>query len=58
MNPWGLVGEAMDGMVIKYDVESHSSSTSAGGEGAVPEGGFTHPYTQHLGNQNEYRYII
>lgn len=41
-----MVGEATDGMVIEYDVESHSSSTSAGGDGAVPEGGFTHPYTK------------
>ena len=50
---WGMVGEATDGMVIEYNVESHSSSTSAGGEGAVPEGGFTHPYTKHLGDRKK-----
>ena len=48
-----MVGEATDGMVIEYDVESHSSSTSAGGEGAVPEGGFTHPYTKLLGDPEQ-----
>ena len=50
---WGMVGEATDGMVIEYDVESHSSSTSAGGDGAVPEGGFTHPYTKLLGDPEQ-----
>lgn len=45
----GMVGTAEDGMVIEYDEEGHSSSTSAGGEGAVPEGGFKHEYTKHLG---------
>eukprot|EP00434_Breviolum_minutum_P034534 symbB.v1.2.030570.t1/scaffold3462.1/size56284/2 len=41
-----MVGTAEDGMVIEYDEEGHSSSTSAGGEGAVPEGGFKHEYTK------------
>ena len=45
----GMVGTAEDGMVIEYDEEGHSSSTSAGGEGAVPEGGFKHEYTKRLG---------
>lgn len=45
----GMVGTAVDGMVIEYDEEGHSSSTSAGGEGAVPEGGFKHEYTKRLG---------
>lgn len=44
-----MVGTAVDGMVIEYDEEGHSSSTSAGGEGAVPEGGFKHEYTKRLG---------
>ena len=43
-----MVGTAEDGMVIEYDEEGHSSSTSAGGEGAVPEGGFKHEYTKRL----------
>ena len=47
-NP-GMVGTAVDGMVIEYDEEGHSSSTSAGGEGAVPDGGFKHEYTKRLG---------
>lgn len=40
------VGTAADGMVITYEVESTSETTSTGGEGAVPEGGFKHPRTK------------
>lgn len=41
-----MVGTAEDGMVIEYEEISSSTSTSKGGEGAVPEGGFSHPYTK------------
>ena len=46
---WGLVGTADDGMVIEYEEVSSSTTTTKGGEGAVPEGGFKHPHTKRHG---------
>ncbi|CAK9062584.1 unnamed protein product [Durusdinium trenchii] len=41
-----MVGTAEDGMVIEYEEISSSTTTTKGGEGAVPEGGFKHPHTK------------
>eukprot|EP00438_Fugacium_kawagutii_P025170 Skav208324 [mRNA] locus=scaffold897:768640:771483:+ [translate_table: standard] len=41
-----MVDKPADGMVIEYEELSHKTSTSEGGDGAVPEGGFSHPYTK------------
>lgn len=46
-----MVDKPADGMVIEYEELSHTTSTSEGGDGAVPEGGFSHPYTKHLGRR-------
>ena len=49
----GMVGTAEDGMVIEYEEISSSTTTTKGGEGAVPEGGFKHPHTKHHGESQK-----